>query len=115
PNTINDLIWLAVYNKSSFSFNKVKALEGRLVYIFPDLSKNGNTFNEWQKKAKEYEKNLIGTRFIFSDLLEKQASKQDKENGSDLADFLIKHDWRLFRKQLYERELLTANEYDRIK
>lgn len=115
PNTTDNLIWLAVYNKSSFSFDKVKALNGRTVYVFPDLSKDGKTFDGWQIKAKDYEKKLTGTRFIFSDLLEKLASEQDKENGNDLADFLIKHDWRLFRKKLPESELVTTNEYDRIK
>jgi hypothetical protein len=70
PETPESLIWLAVYNKSSFSFDKLKVLKGRFVYVFPDLSKEGNTFKEWETKAKEYEIRLPGTRFIFSDLLE---------------------------------------------
>ena len=99
PENPTDLIWLAVYNKSSFSFDKLKALKGRFVYVFPDLSKDGNTFKEWETKAKEYEISLPGTRFIFSDLLEQLAPQQDKEQGKDIADYLIKQDWRLFRKQ----------------
>jgi hypothetical protein len=99
PETPESLIWLAVYNKSSFSFDKLKALQGRFVYVFPDLSKDGNTFKEWETKAKEYENRLPGTRFIFSDLLERLAPQQDKEQGKDIADYLIKQDWRLFRKQ----------------
>jgi hypothetical protein len=94
-----NLIWLAVYNKSSFSWDKLKVLEGRTVFIFPDLSKDGNTFKEWETKAKEIEKRLSGTRFIFSDLLEKLASETDKNKGYDLADYLIMQDPRLFRKQ----------------
>jgi hypothetical protein len=69
------------------------------VYVFPDLSKDGNTFKEWETKAKEYESRLPGTRFIFSDLLEQLAPEQDKGEGNDLADYLIKQDWRLFRKR----------------
>jgi hypothetical protein len=99
PETPESLIWLAVYNKSSFSFEKLKVLQGRFVYVFPDLSKDGNTFKEWETKAKEYEIRLPGTRFIFSDLLEKLAPKRDKSEGNDLADYLIKQDWRLFRKR----------------
>jgi hypothetical protein len=99
PETPESLIWLAVYNKSSFSFEKLKVLQGRFVYVFPDLSKDGNTFKEWETKAKEYESRLPGTRFIFSDLLEKLAPKRDKSEGNDLADYLIKQDWRLFRKR----------------
>ena len=99
PETPESLIWLAVYNKSSFSFDKLKVLQGRFVYVFPDLSKDGNTFKEWETKAKEYESRLPGTRFIFSNLLEQLAPERDKSEGNDLADYLIKQDWRLFRKR----------------
>jgi len=99
PETPESLIWLAVYNKSSFSLDKLKVLQGRFVYVFPDLSKDGNTFKEWESKAKEYESYLPGTRFIFSDLLEQLAHERDKSEGNDLADYLIKQDWRLFRKR----------------
>ena len=93
----SNIVCLAVYNKSSFSFDKLKALQGRFVYVFPDLSKEGNTFKEWETKAKEYESRLPLTRFIFSDLLEQLAPERDKSEGKDIADYLIKHDWRNFR------------------
>jgi hypothetical protein len=99
PDNEKSLIWLAVYNKSSFSFDKIQALKGRDVFVFPDLSKDGSTFTEWQNKAKDFEKRLPGTRFVFSDLLEKLAPERDKSEGNDLADYLIKQDWRAFRKQ----------------
>lgn len=98
PETPESPIWLAVYNKSSFSFDKIKVLQGRNVFVFPDLSKDGSTFNEWKTKAMEYEKRLPGTRFIFSDLLEQLAPEADRHEGNDLADYLIQQDWRLFRK-----------------
>ena len=104
PENPENFIWLAVYNKSSFSFDKLKALKGRFVYVFPDLSNDGNTFKEWETKAKDYESRLHGTRFIFSDLLEQLAPEQDKGEGNDLADFLIKQDWKEYRKrQLMEQ------------
>ncbi|MFP3599425.1 DUF6965 family protein [Chryseobacterium sp. SIMBA_029] len=99
PESFENLIWLAVYNKSSFSLDKLKVLKGRDVFTFPDLSKDGNTFKEWEAKAKEIEKRLPGTRFIFSDLLEQLAPDRDKNEGNDIADYLIIQDWRLFRKQ----------------
>jgi hypothetical protein len=104
PETPESFIWLAVYNKSSFSFDKLKALKGRFVYVFPDLSKDGNTFKEWETKAKEYESRLPGTRFKFSDLLEQLAPERDKSEGNDLADYLIKQDWRLFRKRNIQKQ-----------
>jgi hypothetical protein len=96
---LKDCIWLAVYNKSSFSFDKLKVLQGRFIYVFPDLSKDGSTFKEWETKAKEYESRLPGTRFIFSDLLERLATPEQREQGADIADVLIKQDWRRYRKQ----------------
>lgn len=93
----NNMIWLAVYNKSSFSFDKLKVLKGRDVYVFPDLSNDKQTYNEWQEKALNYEKQLSNTRFIFSDVLERYATEEQKQNGLDLADFLIIQNWRIFR------------------
>lgn len=98
PENHNDWIWLGVYNKSTFKFDNLKVLNGRFVYVFPDLSKNGSTFKEWKAKAKRIETKLTGTRFIFSDLLEKYAPESARENGDDIADFLIKLDWRNFQK-----------------
>jgi hypothetical protein len=99
PDSPENLIWLAVYNKSSFSLDKIKALEGRDIIVFPDLSKDGNTFREWETKAREYEKRLPDTRFIFSDLIEQLAPANDRNDGKDIADYLIQYDWRQFRKQ----------------
>lgn len=99
PEQFQNLLWLAVYNLSSLNLNRCKALEGRDVYLFPDLSKEGKAFDLWSSKAKQIQKELQGTRFTVSDLLERLAPKQDKEQGKDIADYLIKQDWQLFRKQ----------------
>ncbi len=98
--SINNYIWLAVYNKSSFTFDKLKVLKGNYISTFPDLSVNGNTFLEWKKKASIIESQLPGTKFIFSDFLEKYAPEYDRCNGYDIADYLIKLDWKSFRKSL---------------
>ena len=97
PESSETLIWLAVYNKSSFSFDKLKVLQGRDVFVFPDLSKDGITYKEWEIKVKQYEKRLPCTRFIFSDLLERLAPNELKEKGADIADILIKMNWRKFK------------------
>lgn len=110
PESTEDFIWLAVYNKSSFSFDKLKVLQGRFVYVFPDLSKDGSTFKEWEAKAKEYETRLPKTRFVFSDLLQRLAPEFDKIEGMDFADYLIKQDWRLFRKSNIQEQ--TAKQLD---
>lgn len=99
PEQPTNLLWLAVYNLSSLNLNKLEALKGRIVYLFPDLSKDGKAFELWSNKATEIQKRLQGTYFHVSDLLEQLAPQQDKEQGKDIADYLIKQDWRLFRKQ----------------
>lgn len=99
PEHPKNLLWLAVYNLSSLNLNKCQALKGRNVYLFPDLSKDGKAFELWSNKAKEIQKHLQGTYFQVSNLLEQLAPEQDKEQGKDIADYLIKQDWRLFRKQ----------------
>lgn len=99
PQQPGSLLWLAVYNKSSFTLDRLKILKGREVVVFPDLSKDGSTYLEWQQKADMYEGQLPGTRFTFSDLLEKLAPDEDRQEGYDLADYLIKLDWRKFRKE----------------
>ncbi|MBK7098082.1 MAG: hypothetical protein IPH58_06670 [Sphingobacteriales bacterium] len=86
------------YPIGRFTFGKLNVLQGRFVYVFPDLSKDGNTFKEWETKAKEYESRLPRTCFMFSDLLEQLAPERNKSEGNDLAEYLIKQDWRLFRK-----------------
>lgn len=104
PETSDQYLWLAVYNKSSFSLDKVKPLQGRFVDVFPDLSKDGVTFREWEAKAKEFERMLPGTQFKMYDFLEHEALEADRVNGEDIADYLIKLDWRSFRSREVKRE-----------
>lgn len=112
PEVSKDLIWLAVYNKSSFNKRKLSVLKGRKVLVFPDLSENATTFLEWKRRAENLEKEIAGITFIFSDLLEKEASKAERMAGLDIADFLIKLDWQKLRPER-EREIArTVNQDD---
>lgn len=97
PKQPKNLLWLAVYNLSSLNLNKCKALKNRNVYLFPDLSKDGKAFDLWSKKAVELEQHLQGTNFTVSNLLEKNANEAERLKGCDLADYLIKQNWRNFR------------------
>lgn len=103
PDAPTNLLWLAVYNLSSLNFDKIKVLEGRDVFLFPDLSKSGHAYKQWSDKAKDFESRLRDTVFKVSDLLERSAMQTDRKQGNDIADYLIKLDWRQFRKQETER------------
>lgn len=96
PNNPKNLLWLAVYNISSLSLDKMQALKGRKVILFPDLSKNGHAFNLWSSKSKELSEKLPNTQFTVDELLEKNATLDLKTKGADLADILINFDWKMF-------------------
>jgi len=82
-------IWLAVGSLTNLNAEKCSILKGRTVILFPDL----NGFDKWSSKAKELSHLAI---FTVSDLLERKATEAEKQQGFDLADYLIKFDYRAF-------------------
>ncbi len=84
-------IWLAVGSLTNLTNDKCKILEGRKVVLFPDLK----AFDKWNIRAKELSHIA---KFTISDLLESKATDTEKENGFDLADYLIKFDLATFLK-----------------
>lgn len=99
PEYSGNLIWLAVYNLSSLNFEKCKALKNRNVFLFPDLSKDGSAFRLWSDKAKSLTRQVQGSTFQVSTLLEQYATEEARVKGMDFADFLIELDWREFRSK----------------
>jgi hypothetical protein len=95
PDNPDALLWLAVYNKSSLTIDRCKVLKNRKVVLFPDL----NAYTEWLSRTRELSAILPDTRFVVSDLLEKNANENDKKQGLDLADYLTQFDYREFRQQ----------------
>lgn len=79
-----EYIWLATGGKSQLSIDKLNVLQGRTVIMFPDV----DGFEYWSNKAKEVE--AIGCKVVVSDLLEKNATVEDRKNKIDLADWLIR-------------------------
>lgn len=96
----NNPVWVANFNKSSFTYDKLKVLEGRRVEVFPDLSKradgetHGATFQEWERKAEALQREHPRLCFDFNKYLEQAATDEQRAAGLDLADFLINEDWR---------------------
>jgi hypothetical protein len=97
PKNDNELLWLAVYNKSSLTEEKFKDLEGRKVILFPDLSNDSNTFNNWKDKAKSLGKLIKRTQISISTFLEDNAPDELKIKGGDLADYLSQFNWKDFQ------------------
>jgi len=82
-------IWVAVGSLTNLNAEKCSILKGRTVILFPDL----NGFDKWSNKAKELSHLTI---FSVSDLLERKATETEKKQGFDLADYLIKYDYKAF-------------------
>ncbi|HEX8197580.1 MAG TPA: DUF6371 domain-containing protein [Pyrinomonadaceae bacterium] len=79
-----EFVWLSSEGKLNQLVEKLcSACRRRKVVLFPDA----DGFERWTKDASEA--NRLGLNVTVSDLLEKSASLEEKQNGFDLADFLI--------------------------
>jgi hypothetical protein len=104
PRTEKDLLWLAVYNKSSLTEEKFKILEGRKILLIPDLSIDSATFDEWSEKAQKFSNMLKKTTLSVFDFLERNASEELKKSGGDFADYLAQFSWQEFNGQFFRDE-----------
>lgn len=84
-------VWLAVGSLSNLTAERCKPLSGRKVILYPDLK----AFDKWKAKAAELS-HLA--KFAVSDLLERKASEAERREGLDIADYLIRFDYRHFVK-----------------
>lgn len=78
-------VWLAAGSKDGLTSEKCKVLKGRTVTLFPDLG----AFEKWKAKAQELSKIAKAT---VSEYLEQVATDQERTEGLDLADYLLKLD-----------------------
>jgi hypothetical protein len=79
-------IWLAAGGSEGLSEEKFRVLQGHNVVLYPDL----NCFDKWEKKA--YELSHID-RISISDLLEKKATDEERRQGADLVDYLVRFNY----------------------
>ncbi|MBP6871487.1 MAG: hypothetical protein KBC43_05725 [Bacteroidales bacterium] len=86
---LQQFTWLAVGSLNNLNLEICEALLGRFVVLFPDLK----GFEKWSDKAKQF--SAIAT-FSVSDLLERKATEEEKKKGLDLADYLIRYDYKDF-------------------
>ena len=75
-----ECIWLATGGKSQFN-DRLMVLKGRKVTAFPDI----DGYDEWRKKAKNYPMLDI----TISDILERNATPEQRERHVDIADVLL--------------------------
>lgn len=76
-------VWVATGGKSQMNVDKMKVLKGRRVIAFPDV----DGFKEWSDKAKELARH--GIRINVSDVLERNATPDERERKIDIADWIL--------------------------
>ena len=76
-----EYIWLATGGKSQLN-DRLQVLRGRKVVAFPDV----DGYLEWKEKLSR----VRGLDIVVSDVLEKEASFEDRANHVDIADLLIR-------------------------
>ena len=97
-------IWLSCGGKEGLNNEKCKVLAGRNVTLYPDI----NGFEKWSAKAKELSDIA---RFIISDLIEINATEQERKEGLDIADYLINIQFKpISLRELFKAEFLKENE-----
>lgn len=101
-------IWLATGGLSFLNEEKLKILKGRNVIFFPDVK----GYSKWSKKIKQV--SHLGN-FKISKLLESKANEHDREQGSDIADYLINFEIDNFLdEEKREDKTLFYPEYDDV-
>jgi hypothetical protein len=85
-------IWLAAGSLSWLNEKRLLPLQGRKVYLFPDL----NAYQKWTTVASKYS-HLA--RFTVSDFLEHWATDEERAQGLDLRDYLTRFPVQSFRQK----------------
>ena len=74
-------VWLAAGGKSQLREEKLRVLTGRTVLLFPDA----DAYAEWKERAD----GMTFCKVMVSDLIEKNATPEQKAAHIDIADWII--------------------------
>ena len=91
-----DCIWMAAGGLEQLSLDKLRPLVGRQVIIYPDTDPEGEAFRKWYDITwRAYCE--LDMEIAICDVLEKNATPEQKEAKIDLVDFI-------------EKDILNAND-----
>lgn len=82
-------VWLSSDGVNNFEVFRCQALTGRNLVMYPELSKDGRTFKNWNRRAKDFSRSL-NCQVCVSSHLEDNASEIERTAGLDIADFLVR-------------------------
>ena len=94
------MVWLAAGAKSYLKVEKLEKVGSRNIILYPDA----DSFESWSQIAEEAVK--IGMNVKVSTLIEQNASDAEKEEGNDLADYLIEEQRR--KNRLKDKDYLLG-------
>lgn len=80
-------IWMAAGGVAGLTSSKLRLLKGRNIILYPDLGK----YQIWVEKAKEI-RSVVGCKIEVAHFLDDLATESEKEQGLDLADYLVELD-----------------------
>ena len=90
-----EFLWLGSNSKTWLSVERLQRLKNRKIILYPDA----DGFNLWQRIATDAQRQ--GLTVKISTLIEDHTTEEQKQNGFDLADYLIDQ----------QREINRANDF----
>jgi hypothetical protein len=85
-------MWMACGGLNQLQPDKFRPLRGHNLVLFPDTDTTGEAFNRWSEAAQTVQNQIFwedSPPIHVSDLLERQATDDQKQRKIDLADFWI--------------------------
>lgn len=83
-------IWLAAGGLTQLQIDKFRPLRGRKLILFPDTDPTGEAYKLWYETSQTVQQQLFweeSPQIYVSDLLERQASEDQKQRKIDLVDY----------------------------
>jgi len=103
---VPEYVWMATGALDKLNFKRLERIKNRKLILFPDLRKNEAYFS-WEKKGEELK--ILGFNISTNNFLEKYASQKEKEEGLDIADYLLTS---YFRENPHLKQVFGKKVYD---
>ena len=84
---IPDVLWMATGSIGNLQDERMSAVKGHKVILFPDTDTEEKAYNQWRKRANEL--NAEDWQIQVCDYLERMVTPEQREAKIDIADLLI--------------------------
>jgi len=101
-----DFIWLACGGSEGLNLQKCAILKSRNIILYPDSGQ----FAKWSEKAKELSKICFVS---VSNLIEQNATDEERQSGFDLADYLVRYSPTEFQNKQPETKSPEKGDFEK--